>query len=791
MLFGIIPQSVKRQFMAFSILSESTSAAHVKIATLTSSLQSLQDAIRAVEAQPGRRLFIAQLLKWHAKGMIDGERWNQLLFSLSDPLSFTQETLRLLDTWRPQGLSSFEYSVLRKLTIRGELALVYDYLDLQKGVLSDHSSLEQALKQHDDDPKHSLFPFQIEMRRILQAIYSCFVCLPIELNDWRDPAALKKMQISLEVNLQRLLEQPGAVISVRKKLFMEEFLHNLHKSRDRQDFLRKTFVVIEEAGAWEAILEKFQEKLKLVEVGGYRDKALLEVAFAKLEDESEIWHKQLGKLISPLVLRASSLTDVQQAIKIGDFRLLFQEINDCISNLKARVLGHAVEDHLCCCCHCADPVDGNWPLNNRVLDLSGLQKNNGIEPAHSSLLIFTCGGGAGHLSAARAMAQAAKGRHHILAASTLEETLAPNDVLKKMKFDLSQEKLYNYLLKFEEFEWMKLVTSFGPVFLMMMQRKIERLIRLEVLKQNPDVLVSCIPIFNPMFLNIAKELELPLLIVTTDLDTKEFIKGMKKAHCDIHYPKYRITLAFDRPEMRAILEKKIPKEKVKVTGFPLRKEFTQEVPKKALDEARKSFDIRSDEKLLLIMMGGNAGLSIGKYAEILASYTSQDLPEALHVLCLCGDASNKINREMQEKIQALKPKSPQCRIQGIFATDRISELMTLAHAIISKPGGCTINEALSKLLPMIFHAPFALMSWEKFNMEFCIKSKLGFRFHMLSSTPRHLSYEEIIYNKKKLLPLLKEAFQRRDEVRNGDYHLEGKKNFATEFLHLIDELRGS
>ena len=122
-------------------------------------------------------------------------------------------------------------------------------------------------------------------------------------------------------------------------------------------------------------------------------------------------------------------------------------------------------------------------------------------------------------------------------ANTLEDTLASTDLFKRLLFNFSQERLYNYLLRKEEFEWLKVITSVGLFFFLMQQESIEREIRLEILRRNPDMLISCFPCLNPMFLNIAKELDLPLLMVTTDIDTNLYTKGMNAQTCDLSYPR--------------------------------------------------------------------------------------------------------------------------------------------------------------------------------------------------------------------------------------------------------------
>jgi len=542
---------------------------------------------------------------------------------------------------------------------------------------------------------------------------------------------------------------------------------------------------------WEEITKEIERRIRNMtalplKVESYE---LLHSRLAILEKQLTTFQEDLWKAVS--LFLPSTLSEIEYARKIGIFRKRFQEINNAYGELKAKLLGTAVDEHLLCHCHFSSRLS-HWPINNRVIDIHEQTPPNPSciqKQSKASLLVFTCGGGHGHLSATKAMGQNVFGKYHVLVANTLEETLASYDVLKKLPFDFSQEKLYNYLLKNEKFKLLKLIVSLGPLNFRLHQKKIEHLIRLEVLKQNPDMLISCIPFINSMILNVAKEFNLPFLVVTTDLDARSFSSGMTANVCDLNYPHYRFALAYDVPEMRELVESFIPKERICISGFPVRPAFNEEMSEDANLRIRQKYRIENNAKVILIMMGGNAGLATENYARILAAIKDEelkeDMPQKLHILCLCGDQRIVADQEMYARINALCPKSSQVTIQGIPATSEIDKLMSIADILITKPGGCTTNEALAKNLPTIFHAPFALMDWEIFNMEFCIKQKMGARFK-LQSHLGHLTHGEIIRNKIRLLPLIKEAFKQKVAVK--EKVLLEKKDFKNEFVELVDQL---
>ena len=317
----------------------------------------------------------------------------------------------------------------------------------------------------------------------------------------------------------------------------------------------------------------------------------------------------------------------------------------------------------------------------------------------------------------------------------------------------------------------------------MQQESIEREIRLEILRRKPDMLISCFPCLNPMFLNVAKELDLPLLMVTTDIDTNLYTKGMNAQTCDLSYPKWRMTLSYDTPEARAVIEKRIPKNRVHVSGFPVRPSFRKASADTTRQSLYRQFGIHQGDRVILVMIGGVASQTTEKYAHLLAHLSDRDVDsltsENLHVICLCGNQKFSCNLEMRLKIDTLTPLSNRVRIHGIGAMHDVAPLFDIADCLITKPGGSSTSEALHKKVPMILHAPFALMDWEVFNMEFCIRAQMGMRFRFQGSN--------LEKNKEKLLPIIRESFLKKEDP--PDYNFE-MRDFGEEFLNQVETLLG-
>lgn len=678
-----------------------------------------------------------------------------------------QKTEEFLEDLKTEWLSDREYTQLKQLLHKKEGDLVSHYLELQLTLRSssDRNALHIALELEGELEKHLKNGETSSLKTALSllSIQQIFIrWLGVDLPMQLDGRSLPKL---MEQNLTLVLKEKNT----EERLFLEEILN---QRDDTLEYWTNVATSLDLLLFW---IDQIQEMLHSIKSCTVSHPKELDA----FEKQLSSFHKELSKTVKETILPLFS--PLSQAAINGMLRRWFHFINQAYEELKSSILKEPVDVHLCCMCHFGEDAS--------LLNLSKLPPFYPVKRGNKpTLLIFTCGGGQAHLCVAKAMSEYARGSYHVQVANTMEETLASTDVFKRMMLDFSHEKLYNHLLKNEDFEWLKIITTVGPFFIMMQQESIERAIRLEVLRQSPDMLISCFPCMNAMFLNIAKEFNLPLLIITTDLDAHLFTNGMHAHSCDINYPKWRLTLAYDTPEMRALVEKRIPASKIHITGFPLRPSFTLPLAESAKQALFQKWGIHPLDRVIIVMIGGIAGRATEKYAAILNSLEEEEIALLtkgnLHVICLCGDQKIDKNQQMLLRIRALEPKSHRLRMHSIGAVEDIATLMSIADVLITKPGGCSTNEALSKGLPMIFHAPFALMDWEVFNMEFTIQARMGLRFKLQSLAVNFLQ-DGLAKNRQRLIPLIKEAFTMRKESPHYSFQ---QKNFGKEFLLLVREL---
>ncbi len=153
-----------------------------------------------------------------------------------------------------------------------------------------------------------------------------------------------------------------------------------------------------------------------------------------------------------------------------------------------------------------------------------------------------------------------------------------------------------------------------------------------------------------------------------------------------------------------LIQKGVDPKKIKPFGIPFDPEFNQQFSK---PEVRRKLGL-VEHAFTILIMGGGQGL--GPIKKIIKSLdkTTNDLQE----IVVCGTNKNLYN-SLKKKIKKLNKK---VLLYGY--ANNISELMSAADIIVTKPGGITTAEALSKALPMIIVKP--IPGQEASNTEYLI-----------------------------------------------------------------------
>ncbi len=130
----------------------------------------------------------------------------------------------------------------------------------------------------------------------------------------------------------------------------------------------------------------------------------------------------------------------------------------------------------------------------------------------------------------------------------------------------------------------------------------------------------------------------------------------------------------------------IPEEKLVATGMPVRREF---YIRHGADKVKRALNIPTDKRCVLLMCGS---MGCGPLKELTAELDAK-MPKDCFLTVVCGS-----NTKLKKQIGAL-PLSERVRVLGF--TKNMSLYMDSAEFIITKAGGLTCSEALTKRVPML------------------------------------------------------------------------------------------
>ncbi|HOW42841.1 MAG TPA: glycosyltransferase [Candidatus Omnitrophota bacterium] len=140
-----------------------------------------------------------------------------------------------------------------------------------------------------------------------------------------------------------------------------------------------------------------------------------------------------------------------------------------------------------------------------------------------------------------------------------------------------------------------------------------------------------------------------------------------------------------------LMLKGVPPEKIKPLGIPFDFKFNAPV-----DRHKVYASLGLDPRVpTMLLMGGGQGLGPIKSIVKALEKVEMDFQEII----VCG-VNKKLYSSLQKKIKKYGKK-----IVLLKYVDNINELMTISQLIVTKPGGITTSEALSKKLPMLIIKP--------------------------------------------------------------------------------------
>lgn len=315
---------------------------------------------------------------------------------------------------------------------------------------------------------------------------------------------------------------------------------------------------------------------------------------------------------------------------------------------------------------------------------------------HARVVFIVCEAGGGHISAARAITQAL---HYAYPGQYETKTVCVEDMVGPFGRFLGTlyGGSYNLALQHGHY-WLEpwifncltlSRTSLLPLGLPYFRKSLAAL--------RPDMVVMLIHgAHEVMHATLQADGYIPNLTVVTDAVTIR--DSWVHPYCD--------HIIVSTSEARnACIAHGIGPEKIEIMGHPIDPRFA--LPQASREELAKQFAIPIDRFTLLIMMGGTGGRNILKFSQLLAE---SRLP--IQIIAVCGKDQRLLKR--MKNFAATSP----IPIYPFGFTTEIPALMTLADAVITKPGPGTIMEALACERPIILDDSNYTMYQEKGNVSY-------------------------------------------------------------------------
>lgn len=210
---------------------------------------------------------------------------------------------------------------------------------------------------------------------------------------------------------------------------------------------------------------------------------------------------------------------------------------------------------------------------------------------------------------------------------------------------------------------------------------------------DPDCIV-CTMVFAAQAVDLLKErgaVTCPCFGIITDFTVQNY-------WCDVENFEYIVAPSeFLEPQFT---RREIDFSRVLPYGIPIRDRFRHTHDKA---EMRQKFGLQQDIPTILIMSGGMGFGDLPEYIEAIEA-----LPFVVQIIVVCGN-----NEKLYEQVCKMDVAVPM-KVFGFV--ENVDEIMDAADCLLSKPGGITSSESLSKGLPMLMIHP--LPGVEDRNVEF-------------------------------------------------------------------------
>ena len=291
------------------------------------------------------------------------------------------------------------------------------------------------------------------------------------------------------------------------------------------------------------------------------------------------------------------------------------------------------------------------------------------------ILILTCSHGSGHKMVAQTLKESFEARGHLVSVQDLFDKTNPalNRMIEKsylLSYSIGSSFYERVYYDVEEYAHKKFVYNLWHFTSKALLKMINAF--------KPDCIINT---YGYTISSILKQKNYPhikLFTVVTDF-------CIPKPW--IHEDTDRYYVACENVEETLICEG-IPKEKILKTGIPIRDAF---YAKENRQEIINKYNLDPHKKILIIFAG-----TYGVLKNIKEICRRTDMMDNLQTIVICGK-----NRSLQRELES--ENLTNTRVFG-FVSD-IHEFYTIGDLMVTKPGGITLSEVVTKKIPVILYNP--------------------------------------------------------------------------------------
>ncbi|AIE58939.1 MGDG synthase family glycosyltransferase [Bacillus methanolicus] len=276
-------------------------------------------------------------------------------------------------------------------------------------------------------------------------------------------------------------------------------------------------------------------------------------------------------------------------------------------------------------------------------------------------------------------------------------------------------KMYHYKHNVPLSNWKKFIIY------LMFHRQIE-----DLLEQEKPNLIICTHPFTTSSISRLKRLGYPFTLCTVLTD---FHVHGAWVHSEVD-----VYLVSSEDAYNQLINMGVPKNHIAVTGMPIRSNFWI---KKNKQEMRKKLRLKNIPSVMV--MGG--GLGLGGIKEL--SHALLKWKENIQII-ICTGNNETLRRTLSRNE---KFHHPHVRILGFV--DLIDEWMEATDLLITKAGGLTCFEAMSKGLPMYIYQPFP--GHEEKNCEFLVNNHLAIKIDDITNLDKVI--EKLLFSPEEMKSL--------------------------------------